>query len=249
MRYEDVISIDTPEGVPLELTLAGVGSRFLAAIVDAAIQGATLLVIVLMANLAGSSGPVVAAAIITGFLVFLGYDILFETKASGRTPGKRLTGLRVVRQGGGPVGFRTSAVRNLLRIIDLMPTAYVVGLVTILVTKQNQRLGDMAAGTLVLREVKGKVPITPVSPADAELVEQVQNWDVSGVTPEELATVRRFLERRPGFTPAARARLAQELTTRLHPKVVGPPSEVAAERFLEQVVAAKGARLPDQSSR
>jgi uncharacterized RDD family membrane protein YckC len=242
VRYEDVISIDTPEGVPLELTLAGVGSRFLAAIVDTSIQGATLLVIVLMVNLAGSSGPVVAVGTIAGFLVFLGYDILFETKASGRTPGKRLTGLRVVRRGGGPVGFRTSAVRNLLRIIDLLPTAYLVGIFTILVTKQNQRLGDLAAGTLVLREVKATVPITPVRPADAELVEEVQAWDVSGVTADELATVRRFLERRPGLTPAARARLARELTTRLYPKVVGPPAEVAPEHFLEQLVAAKSAR-------
>jgi uncharacterized RDD family membrane protein YckC len=242
VRYEDVISIDTPEGVPLELTLAGVGSRFLAAIVDTAIQVATLLVIVLLVSLAGGSGPVVAIGTIFGFLVFLGYDILFETKASGRTPGKRVTGLRVVRRGGGPVGFRTSAVRNLLRIVDLLPTAYLVGIITILATKQNQRLGDLAAGTLVLREVKATVPMTPVGPAAPELVEEVGNWDVSGVTADELATVRRFLERRPGLTPAARARLAQELASRLYPKVIGPPAEVAAEHFLEQLVAAKAAR-------
>jgi uncharacterized RDD family membrane protein YckC len=242
VRYEDVISIDTPEGVPLELTLAGVGSRFLAAIVDTAIQVATLLLIVLFVNLAGGSGPVVAVGTVLGFLVFLGYDILFETKASGRTPGKRVTGLRVVRRGGGPVGFRTSAVRNLLRIVDLLPTAYLLGIVTILATKQNQRLGDLAAGTLVLREVKATVPITPVGPADPGLLDEVGTWDVSGVTADELATVRRFLERRPGLAPAARARLAQELASRLYPKVVGPPAEVAAEHFLEQLVAAKAAR-------
>ena len=242
MRYEDVISIDTPEGVPLELTLAGVGSRFLAAIVDTLIQTATLLVIVLLATIAGGSGPVVAVATILGFLVFLGYDILFETKASGRTPGKRLTGLRVVRRGGGPVGFRTSAVRNLLRVVDLLPTAYVIGIISILVTKQNQRLGDLAAGTLVLREMKGTVPIAPVRSADPELIGEVGDWDVSGVTADEVATVRRFLERRPGLTSDARARLARELTTRLYPKVVGPPPEVAPEHFLEQLVAAKAAR-------
>jgi uncharacterized RDD family membrane protein YckC len=242
VRYEDVISIDTPEGVPLELTLAGVGSRFLAAIVDTAIQGATVLVIFLFASLAGGSGPVVAVATIFGFLVFLGYDILFETKASGRTPGKRLTGLRVVRRGGGPVGFRTSAVRNLLRVVDLLPGAYLVGIISILATKQNQRVGDLAAGTLVLREIKATIPIAAVPPADAQLVGEVGDWDVSGVTAEEVATVRRFLERRPGLTQAARSRLARELTTRLYPKVVGPPSEVAPEHFLEQLVAAKGAR-------
>jgi uncharacterized RDD family membrane protein YckC len=236
VRYEDVISIDTPEGVPLELTLAGVGSRFLAAIVDTTIQFATLLLIVLFVSLAGSSGPVTAAGTILAFLVFLGYDILFETKASGRTPGKRLTGLRVVRRGGGPVGFRTSAVRNLL------PGMYLVGIVCVLVTKQNQRLGDLAAGTLVLREIKATVPTAPVATATPDLVDEVVTWDVSGVTADELATVRRFLERRPGLMPPARARLAQELTTRLYPKVVGPPPEVAPEHFLEQLVAAKAAR-------
>ena len=242
MRYEDVISIDTPEGVSLELTLAGVGSRFLAAIVDTIIQAATLLLIVLFVSLAGSSGVVAGLGIVLSFLVFLGYDILFETKASGRTPGKRVTGLRVVRRGGGPVGFRISAVRNLLRVVDLLPGTYLVGIISILATKQNQRLGDLAAGTLVLREVKATVPTAPVKVDDPELVDEVGTWDVSGVTAEELATVRRFLERRPGLTPAARASLAKELTTRLYPKVVGPPPEVAPEHFLEQLVAAKAAR-------
>jgi hypothetical protein len=110
------------------------------------------------------------------------------------------------------------------------------------VTKQNQRLGDLAAGTLVLREIKATVPTAPVATATPDLVDEVVTWDVSGVTADELATVRRFLERRPGLMPPARARLAQELTTRLYPKVVGPPPEVAPEHFLEQLVAAKAAR-------
>ena len=242
MRYEDVISIDTPEGVPLELTLAGVGSRFSAALIDGFIQGVTLVVIGVLVGVAGSSGPVVAIGLISGFLVFFGYDVLFETKASGRTPGKRVTGLRVVRVGGGPVDFRTSAVRNLLRIIDLLPGTYLVGIITILASRRNQRLGDLAAGTLVLREVKASVPVAPVGAPAAELVESVGDWDVSAVTAEEMATVRRFLERRPGLTPQARARLAGELAGRLLPKVVGPPERVAPEHFLEQLVAAKAAR-------
>jgi uncharacterized RDD family membrane protein YckC len=191
VRYEDVISIDTPEGVPLELTLAGVGSRFLAAIVDTTIQVGMLLLIVLFVSLAGSSGPVTAMGTILAFLVFLGYDILFETKASGRTPGKHLTGLRVVRRGGGPVGFRTSAVRNLLRVIDLLPGMYLVGIVCVLVTKQNQRLGDLAAGTLVLREIKATVPTAPVAPATADLVDEVVTWDVSGVTADAVPASHR----------------------------------------------------------
>ena len=241
MRYEDVISIDTPEGVPLELTLAGVGSRFLAAIVDAAIQFTTIVLIFVIVSAAGGSGVATAFGTLFSFLVFFGYDIVFEVKASGRTPGKRLVGLRVVRRGGGPVGFRTSAVRNLLRLVDILPGTYFIGIICVLATKQNQRLGDLAAGTLVLRELKATVPTAPVR-ATPELVGEVETWDVSGVTGDELATVRRFLERRPGLTPEARTRLAQELTARLYPKVVGPPPQVAPEHFLEQLVAAKAAR-------
>src|SRR5260221_5935243 len=131
VRYEDVISIDTPEGVPLELTLAGVGSRFLAALVDSAIKAVTIILIYVLAGVANSS-VAVGVAILLIFLVFFGYDVLFETKASGRTPGKRVTGLRVVRRGGGPVGFRTSAVRNLLRLVDILPGSYLVGIICVL---------------------------------------------------------------------------------------------------------------------
>ena len=97
---------------------------------------------------------VVGAALLAlvSFAVVTTYDILFEVFASGRTPGKRMNGLRVVRSGGEPVRFVTSAIRNALRAIDFLPFAYVIGAVTILATRNNQRLGDIAAGTLVVRE-------------------------------------------------------------------------------------------------
>src|SRR5207253_9899772 len=148
------ITLATPEGVHLELTLAGVGSRFAAALVDLAIQIALLIVIAVVGFvvIGGRSGFEVAAVTILSFLVFAAYDILFEVFASGRTPGKRLNGLRVVRTDGSPVGFFTSAVRNVLRLADLLPGMYLAGIVSILVTRRNQRLGDLAAGTLVVRE-------------------------------------------------------------------------------------------------
>jgi uncharacterized RDD family membrane protein YckC len=250
--YEDRISIATPEGVDLQLTLAGLGSRAVARIVDQLIQTGVLIAVALLAALGGGDGSVVGALfLVVLFLVQFGYDVLFETLASGRTPGKRWSGLRVVRSDGGPVGFVPSAVRNLVRLVDFLPGVYAVGMAAVLASRRNQRLGDMAAATLVVRERHGGRRPAPAPPtttrasgtwspaADAAAVA----WDVSAVTADELATVRRFLDRRSGLTADARARLAGELAGRLRPKVVGPPPGQAPEAFLEALAAAKTARL------
>ncbi len=181
------------------------------------------------------------AIIIGVFFVQFGYDVLFETLASGRTPGKRWTGLRVVKKGGTPVGFVASALRNILRIVDSLPGFYLVGILSVLFTANNQRLGDLAAGTLVVRERRQSTALPPLAtpapaPADSAL------YDFSAVSAEELATVRRFLDRRATLTPVARDRLARDMATRLGPKVVGPPRQWEPEAFLEYLVAAKAAR-------
>ena len=246
MAYEDRVSIDTPEGVRLEVTLAGVGSRFAAAIIDVLIQAGIILALFLLAlalSGGGLRGYGAAAFAVLSFLVFFGYDVLFETLASGRTPGKRWTGLRVVRMGGGAVNFTTSAVRNVLRLVDFLPTAYLVGMVAILATPRNQRLGDLVAGTLVVRERRASTPPPPPWEALAPGTdEDLAAWDVSAVTADEVATVRRFLERRHTLAPEARGRLAREVAGRLRPKVAGPPSEGSAEAFLAALVAAKARR-------
>src|SRR5207253_4643105 len=128
-------------------------SRFASAVVDFVIQAALLVAILVGGRvLAGGGGAVLAILTVASFLVVAAYDIVFEVFASGRTPGKGLNGLRVVRTDGSPVGFFTSAVRNVLRLADLLPGMYLAGIVSILVTRRNQRLGDLAAGTLVVRE-------------------------------------------------------------------------------------------------
>lgn len=250
MSYEDRISIATPEGVDLELTLAGVGSRCVARLIDQVLQTSVIIAVLLLADLAGrggggGAGVAAAGLVVVLFLVQFGYDVLFETLASGRSPGKRWTGLRVVRVDGAPVGFVTSAVRNLLRVVDFLPGVYGVAIVAVLVSSRNQRLGDMAAATLVVREKRvaprpgNQDPTWP----DRGVGDGSRGWDVSAVTPDELATVRRFLERRRGLTPGARERLAGELAARLRPKVAGPPEGMPPEAFLEGLAAAKAARL------
>jgi uncharacterized RDD family membrane protein YckC len=245
MTYEDRISIPTPEGVELELVLAGVGSRLVGALVDFLIKAVILVALFVLGAAAGGDegGFLVALTIIASFLVFFGYDVAFETLASGRTPGKRAAGLRVVRMGGEPVGFMASAVRNLLRLIDMQPGfLYAVGATTIFFSQHNQRIGDLAAGTLVVRERRAPLPAARPAVPDFAAADRYAAWDVSGVTAFELVTVRRFLERRWQLDPGARNRLSWELAERLRPKVAGAPPNLHPEQFLEALAEAKASR-------
>lgn len=248
MDYEDRITIATPEGVDLEVVLGGLGSRFTAGLIDFLLE--VLLVSAALAAFFGlgellgfndsitdALGAAVATALV--FLALFAYHVLFETLASGRSPGKRAAGLRVVRVGGAAVGFRVSSVRNILRVIEGPAVLYTPAAIAILLTRRNQRLGDLAAGTLVVREARSATGASPSVSTPASPV----GWDVSGVDAEQLATVRRFLERRDSIASEARTRLAGELADRLRPHVAGADAALDAERFLEQLAAAKAARL------
>jgi uncharacterized RDD family membrane protein YckC len=246
------VDISTPEGVDLEVELGGLGSRFIAEVIDYALKG---IVLGALAIVVYAIGPGVATAVflVITFLIWFGYDVLFEVLAGGRTPGKRAVGLRVVRTGGQPVGFLTSSIRNLLRIVDGPATSYIAGIVSIVASKRNQRLGDMAAGTLVVREQAAprsakardaSVPPPPPSPwARPGETDASAGWDVSAISQEEIAAVRQFLERRWTIEPDARNKLAWQLAEGLRPKVAGAPAELKGEQLLEQLAAAKAARL------
>jgi uncharacterized RDD family membrane protein YckC len=243
MVFEDRLTIDTPEGVPLELTLAGVGSRFASALLDYILQFIILVALALVlrygAGFSPGSSSVSAAFWVVGFFaVFWGYDVAFEVLNSGRTPGKAANGLRVVRESGAPVTFGPSAVRNVIRIIDLLPGTYLVGITSILVTKRNQRVGDLAAGTLVIRETRRLPPGVRVAPSV-----QTPTWDTSAIGREDLDTVAAFLARRHELEAGARIQIAAELAGRLRPKVGGAIARDGDEMFLERLVAAKRGRL------
>jgi len=237
----DRVTIATPEGIELELILAGVGSRFAATLLDVVVQLSAIFALAIVLGPLGDNGFVIAAYLVAVFLILFAYDIVLETWNRGRSVGKLAAGLRVVRSGGDAEGFLTAAVRNFLRIIDFLPAFYVVGVTSILATSRNQRLGDLAAGTIVVRERRPAV--TPAAayvppPAAAPYLK----WDVSAVSPEDVTTLRQFLERRMSLSPGARAYLATDLAARVRPKVVGAPDGWHPESFLEGVVAAKTAR-------
>jgi uncharacterized RDD family membrane protein YckC len=241
MMYEDRITIPTPEGVSLELTLAGLGSRAVAGTLDLALKAlvVVLLLIVIVAVL-GIDGALVIVPV--AGLAMLLFDVGFETLGGGRTPGKRMSGLRVVRSSGRPVDPVASVIRNALRLVDGLPLSYVPTIVSIVVTRRNQRPGDLAADTVVIRERRA---VDELAPAAAVTLPDRggagASWDVSAVPAEDVATVRAFLERRDGLVGDARARIAAQLDGALRPRV-GGADEPDPERFLEILYDAKRAR-------
>ncbi len=253
MLLDDRVTISTPEGIEIDLVLAGLGSRFLATLLDTLIQGGTILALGVTLGMLGGGvvdeglgGWAEAVFYMSIFMVFFGYHIAFETLSSGRSPGKRAAGIRVVRLGGEPVGFLASVIRNTVRLVDFLPFLYGVGIVAIVASSSNQRVGDIAAGTLVVREQSGGVR-TPggvmywASSVTVPL-EAVETWDVSAITADELRTVRHFIDRRLQLPWGPRAHLAWELVSRLGPKVAGAPPGVHPEYLLEGIVVAKTAR-------
>jgi uncharacterized RDD family membrane protein YckC len=245
--YQDRLVIATPEGVELALDLAGLGSRFTAGIIDLAIKTVLVIGVLLLATQLSGLVATIALAVLP-LLVYIGDDVLFETLGSGRTPGKRATGLRVLRADGGAEDGVASLIRNVLRLIDGLPLSYVPGIVSILVTKRNQRLGDLAAGTIVVRERRGGrratepgaeprflPPLAEREPAAAGPT----GYDLGGLTDADAGAVRAFLDRRDRLDAVARRDVAARLADALRPKVAGPFDGLDAERFLEALDAAR----------
>ena len=253
MELEDRITIGTPEGIELQLRLAGAASRYIARGIDLALQltliALLFIVTLVIGGVAGGvliSGWAAAGFIVSFFAVFYFYNVLFEVLAQGRTPGKRATHLRVVREQGTPVDLPASLVRNLLRLIDELLFG-LPALVAILLTKHNQRLGDLAAGTLVIREAPtpsahpDSLPQATARTAAGQAIE-TSGWDLSAVSAEELTAIRRFLERRGTLERHARRELAHRLEQGLRAKVAGAPPTQDPERFLEALAQAKSGR-------
>jgi uncharacterized RDD family membrane protein YckC len=252
VEIEDRITVSTPEGVDLDLVVAGLGSRFMSSLVDSALQAVLIFPLLLLADLTTAG---VAIASLGGFLVIFGYPIVCDALLDGRTVGRRVTGLRLVTEDGGRVGVLAAAVRNIVRIVDLLPGAYSIGAIAVIVSTRNQRVGDMAAGTLVVRAAPvrrglavpgaGRVApdgSVPSAAPGALLPDGAGAWDLTRMTADDVRVVRSFLARRPELDPVARARVGSELARRLRPAVVGPDPSLPDEALLEQLVAAKSAR-------
>jgi uncharacterized RDD family membrane protein YckC len=241
MAFADY-TVLTPERVSLKYDIAGIGSRGAAAIVDTVLQLGAILVIVL----ALSSMYVTAAAFLPVFhgdgagvllvgllsvgilLVTGGYFMLFEIVWNGQTPGKRLVGLRVIRENGYPLRPVDAVIRNLVRIVDWLPGIYGVGVLTMLFNPRSRRVGDFASGTIVVREGSTGADLV-FGPAPSEQhAYTLSNADAT--------LVRDFLLRRTKLNAAARAELASRLAVSIGSRY-GLPVEVEPEAFLQQLAA------------
>jgi uncharacterized RDD family membrane protein YckC len=237
--------IVTPEAVLLEFETAGVGSRTIARMIDLFVQLAALYALVFVigvASLGGTPDVVGIILVAAGVLgIALGYPIAFEALWNGRTPGKAAMGLRVVTVEGAPVRFRHAAVRGIVGLVDLLvPPGGATAIVAAILSRRTQRLGDMAAGTIVLRERAATAATSAVSFRPFPGWEAyTASLDVAALRPDEYGIVRSFLMRVNQLDPGARGALAVRLATpvaaRLRHTV---PDGVHPEHFLVSVAAA-----------
>jgi uncharacterized RDD family membrane protein YckC len=235
----------TGEAVALELRPASFATRALAIVLDLAVMLATGIIVSIVLGLALPDLDEAAARAI-GILalagVLVGLPVTVETLTRGRSLGKLAAGLRVVRDDGGPIRLRHALVRALLAVFEIILTVGSVALITSLANVRGKRLGDLLAGTFVLRERGGAVP-PPLPPMPPELMAWAQQADLAAL-PDALALgARRFLDGAQGLHPASRAQLGQELAGQVLSFVAPPPPAWATpERFLVAVLAERRRR-------
>src|SRR6266576_5972871 len=239
LATEDILIIETPERVPLHFALASIGNRFLACAIDHTLQVLAIILMVIaftvIANLASlgeelSNAPkwVIAVLIVIVFLIFSSYFAFFEWMWNGQTPGKRLLKLRVIREDGRPVTFWEAAVRNLLRSFDMMPAPfYSIGLISVFISLSDQRVGDMIAGTVVVREREAEAPaftqVFESSVSDVALRRSFQQveftGDLNSLTEREIEVVETFLRRRWDLSDVPRQWMAWRVSLPLMYKI------------------------------
>lgn len=255
MSIDDYLTIDTPENVAFGYEVAGLGSRFMAALVDTLL----ILIIQVIVNLvlafviwgilprfvSDENMIIIWATALLSLVAFAflwGYYIFFEMSWNGQSPGKRWMGLRVIRTNGTPITLTESIIRNLVRLVDFLPFYYGLGVVTMFINDQSRRLGDLAAGTLVVRdrpaitlESLGTVS-SPAIPT-RNISPRVTALPVERLREQELRLVEEFFRRRHEL--ANRADLAQRLLRQLFERMsLEPPplDPLITEDMLAEIV-------------
>ena len=232
----------TPEYVEFRFTLAGLYSRFLAWLIDAGIVLVLTSFVLTVLSLVMMAFPGFASAlgIVVYFLADWGYAITLETVWSGRTVGKRVMSLRVIQESGVRIGFYHAALRNLARPVDRLPMFYLVGGVAALVSGSQQRLGDMLAGTLVVRERRLRVPSALEASGDEGLLaDPLFVARVKRLSTEEREVVLTAALRREELRMEARLRLFSALAARLQDALaMEKPAHLSDEKWALLVAAA-----------
>lgn len=222
----------TAEAVRVHVDVAGLGSRMIACLIDSLLQFAVAFGILSAVGVGGgtSSTVEVVVVLLVLFLVVWGYYPLFEFFLHGRTPGKAAQRLRVVRTDGQPAGGASILVRNLIRIVDVFALPF-LAVISMVISGRSQRLGDLAAGTMVVREARLVAPEASPPPLRGDL----PNLDATGLSEREYDVIRSFLTRRSGLDPAARRNLASQLAASVRNRVGSLPTGLSDEATLEAV--------------
>jgi uncharacterized RDD family membrane protein YckC len=236
------ITILTPENVEITYELAGLASRIRACALDSLIQFIAIFGVWLVIAIGAAATPpvaqnwLVALGVLLTFVIFVGYFLFFEARWNGQTPGKRVCGTRVMKDAGFPIDARAAVVRNILRLVDLLPGVYALGVTSAFFSAEYKRLGDFAAGTVVIRERPRAAPLLEPSLAAEEAA---RPRDSSGLPlPDELYAIRHFLDRRPELTAEARHAYARRLALAFG-RLLGYQLEhvaAAPEAFLQWLV-------------
>ena len=254
----DELNIDTPELVSIEMPLAGIGSRFVALLVDYLLWFAGILVLVVLYTylLPGigafsklSMQWAVALRIFVFFLLNWGYFTLFEAFWNGRTPGKRVARIRVIQSSGQAIGLFESMARNLIRYVDQIPFFYAVGVIAMFCTRKHQRLGDLAAGTLVVRDRQLDAPHwtghgnrtftaqsfdSPSVMPEPHMAYTLPASGIARLSPADLSVLESFFSRRLDMALPTRQALAQRIADAIQAKSgLEPPAGASTETFLE----------------
>ncbi|MGC9528317.1 MAG: RDD family protein [Limnospira sp.] len=266
MKFLNRVSLETPESVELEFSLAGIGNRAYALIVDYVVLGLILFVFTLVWSALGTVVPFLfglipwidrlglwffAIWLLVTFLIYVGYFVFFETLWRGQTPGKRRVKIRVIRDDGKPVRLQEAALRTLLRPVDEI---LFIGVFLILLSRKEKRLGDWLAGTLVIQEEGAAFAANfKISERGQEWVEEIERTaDIYPLTPDDFAVIRDYLQRRDHLTKAARKTISQELATQIKNKIAMEtiPPEMTATQFLEAcyLIYQKGGGYRDRGS-
>jgi uncharacterized RDD family membrane protein YckC len=245
MSSVDKLIIETPEQTSLEFPLAGIGSRFLALAADTLLQMAVFAVLAIaaavlsLANLLSAMTKqwVMAILLFVFFSVQFGYFALFESLWNGQTPGKRWTRLRVIKDDGRPITPYDAILRNLLRTVDALPTLYATGIICILISRENKRVGDFAAGTVVIHEkpLEGVSSIWEASTPQT----QANAWSaLPQLTLEELRLIEAFFGRRSNLDPDVRRMISSQIADRLGARLgVDLEARPDAEKFLDYLAS------------
>lgn len=225
-RLDTLLYLETPEGIELPLRPAGLPVRVLAFAIDLLLRAALLALTGAAWLYLGKFGSGLAS--ISAFILLWWYMVLFEVFNQGRTPGKQLLGLQVIHSDGTPVGWAGSLTRNLLRVVDLLPFAYCIGILSILSNANFQRLGDLAAGTLVIYQSRAsaRLPMPEVSacPSPLPLTLAEQQAFISFTERHQQLSIQRSEELAAIIAPALQIPKSQAVT-QLHSiarGIVGP---------------------------